>query len=189
MLPPLPSWDGLHPLVVHFPIALLLVAPILVVLGLLFPKQWNGFALAALTLMVLGTVGAFVAVATGEANAGLVERTEAISEVLEQHEDLAETTRTVFAVLTVIFGAIVIVPMALHTALKPAMRAGLSVAFLVLYAFGALLLANAAHEGGRLVHEYGVQAMVATGPSGLSTMFGDEEHGDEEHEDEEHEDD
>ena len=31
--PPIPSWDGLHPLIVHFPIALLLVAPLLVVLG------------------------------------------------------------------------------------------------------------------------------------------------------------
>ncbi len=32
--PPFPSWDGLHPLIVHFPIALLLVAPLFVVLGL-----------------------------------------------------------------------------------------------------------------------------------------------------------
>ena len=28
LLPSLPDWDGLHPLVVHFPIALLLVAPV-----------------------------------------------------------------------------------------------------------------------------------------------------------------
>lgn len=176
MLPPLPSWDGLHPLIVHFPIALLLVAPILVVLGLVFPKYWNGFALAAFTLMALGTIGAFVAVSTGEAGAGLVERTEAISQVLEQHEDLAETTRTVFAILTVIFGAIVITPMILKSTLKPAMRVGLNVAFLALYAVGAVLLANTAHEGGRLVHEYGVQAMVATGSSGFSAVFGEEEH-------------
>ena len=25
-LPPVPTWDGLHPLIIHFPIALLLVA-------------------------------------------------------------------------------------------------------------------------------------------------------------------
>ncbi len=181
MLPPLPSWDGLHPLVVHFPIALLLVAPILVVLGLIFSKHWNGFALAAFALMVLGTIGAFVAVSTGEAGAGLVERTEAISQVLEQHEDLAETTRTVFAFLTVIFGAIVLTPMILKTTLKPVLRVGLNVAFLALYAFGALLLANTAHEGGRLVHEYGVQAMVATGSSEFGALFGEKEPHEEDH--------
>lgn len=181
MLPPLPSWDGLHPLVVHFPIALLLVAPLLVILGLLVPKMWKGFAIAALVLMAVGTAGAFVAVATGEAGASLVERSEAISEVLEQHEDLAETTRTVFAVLTVIFAAIILGPMLSRNTLKPAVNAGLNAAFLLLYAFGALLLVNAAHEGGRLVHEYGVQAMTAPGSSGLGAVFGESEH--EEHED------
>jgi uncharacterized membrane protein len=183
MLPPIPSWDGLHPLVVHFPIALLLVAPVFVILGLVFRKHWSGFAVTALVLMVLGTIGAFIAVATGEAGASLVERTEAISEVLEQHEDLAETTRTVFAVLTIIFAAILIVPVALRSALKPGVNIGLNAAFLVLYAFGALLLANAAHEGGRLVHEYGVQALTASGPSGTSLLFGEEKHEEEEHED------
>lgn len=176
MMPPLPSWDGLHPLVVHFPIALLLVAPIFVILGLVVPQLWKGFALAALALMALGTLGAFVAVATGEAGAGLVERTEAISKVLEQHEDLAETARTVFVVLTIIFAAIVLAPMALRSTLKPAVNAALNAAFLLLYAFGALLLANAAHEGGRLVHEYGVQALTAQGPSGMGALFGESEH-------------
>lgn len=176
MIPPLPSWDGLHPLVVHFPIALLVVAPIFVVLGLVAPKLWKGFALAALALMALGTMGAFVAVATGEAGAGLVERTEVISTALERHEDLAEITRTVFVVLTIIFAAIVLAPMALRSALKPAVNAALNAAFLILYAFGALLLANAAHEGGRLVHEYGVQALTAQGPSGMSALFGEDEH-------------
>lgn len=183
MLPPLPSWDGLHPLVIHFPIALLLVAPILVLLGLAVPKHWTGFTVAALVLMALGTVGASVAVSTGEAGAGLVERTEAISEVLEQHEDLAETTRTVFIVLTIIFTAIVLGPIALRSTLKPAVNVALNAAFLLLYAFGALLLANTAHEGGRLVHEYGVQALTAQGSSGLTAYLDDDEHEESEHDD------
>ncbi len=167
MLPPFPDWDGMHPLVVHFPIALLLVAPLFVVLGLILPKQWNGLATAALVLMILGTLGAFVAVSTGEAGGELVERNEAISATLEHHEDLAETTRTVFAVLTLIFAAIVVTPVVLRTTVKPMLRTGLCVAFLCLYAFGAVLLANTAHEGGRLVHEHGVQALIAAGPSAL----------------------
>jgi uncharacterized membrane protein len=126
--------------------------------------------------MALGTLGAFVAVATGEAGAGLVERTEAISKVLEQHEDLAETARTVFVVLTIIFAAIVLAPMAFRSTLKPVVNAALNAAFLLLYAFGALLLANAAHEGGRLVHEYGVHALTVQEPSGISALLGESEH-------------
>ena len=33
--PTIPSWDALHPLVIHFPIALLLVVPFLIVVGAL----------------------------------------------------------------------------------------------------------------------------------------------------------
>ncbi len=44
-LPPLPTWDGIHPLVVHFPIALLLVAPLLVLLAAaLAPARGRGLS-------------------------------------------------------------------------------------------------------------------------------------------------
>ena len=57
-LPPIPTWEGLHPLVVHFPIALLLVAPWLVLLGaLLAPSRGRPWLFAALTLLALGTAG------------------------------------------------------------------------------------------------------------------------------------
>ena len=65
MFPPIPSWDGLHPLIIHFPIALLLVAPILVLLGLISPNRGRAFLGAALILMVLGTIASWIAVSTG----------------------------------------------------------------------------------------------------------------------------
>lgn len=160
-LPPVPTIDSAHPIVVHFPIALLLIAPIFLVIALLAGKRGTPFAVSALILMVLGTIGAFVAVSTGEAGAELAERTPAISDAIEHHEELAEQTRTFFTVLTVVLAAIVIVP---H--LVPALRKRrwipvvATLVFLGAYAGAALLLANAAHAGGVLVHEHGVHALL-----------------------------
>jgi uncharacterized membrane protein len=173
LFPPLPSWDGLHPLVVHFPIALLIVAPVLVVLGLLMYRHYLWFAIAALAIMTLGTVGAFVAVSTGEAGAELVMRSPEINPVLERHEELAETTQWVFLGLTLLFAAITLVPHAVRRPLKRVPGTIVAVAFLLIYSGGTILLANAAHEGGRLVHEFGVQALVAETPTapGISGTY------------------
>ncbi|HMM34152.1 MAG TPA: hypothetical protein PKA62_05380, partial [Thermoanaerobaculia bacterium] len=73
-LPPMPSWDGLHPLIVHFPVALLLVAPVLVLLALVVRGHRRGLLLAALALMVLGTAASWVAVSTVEAAGKLADR-------------------------------------------------------------------------------------------------------------------
>ncbi len=162
--PPLPSWDALHPLVVHFPVALLLVAPLLVVLGLLRRSTGKDFLLAALVLMVLGTVAVYVAVPTGEAAGRLAERTPDISKALERHEELAETTRALFTVLTVVFAVILLAPRLLRKELGRGVSLVLNIAFLVLYGAGGLVLANTAHQGGLLVHAHGVHAMVDASP-------------------------
>ena len=111
MLPPIPSWDGLHPLIIHFPIALLLVAPLLVLIGVFLPNKGRSFLIAAFILMLLGTVASFIAVSTGESAGELAERVANVDSVLENHEELAETTRTVFSALTVIFGVMLFAPM------------------------------------------------------------------------------
>ena len=54
-LPPIPTWQVLHPLVIHFPIALLFVAPVFLLLAVLLPKNSRWLQLPALILMVLGT--------------------------------------------------------------------------------------------------------------------------------------
>ena len=69
-MPPIPSWEGLHPLVIHFPIVLLLVAPLLVLVGaLLKPEKGRQVLYVALALLIAGTLSTFLATATGEAAA------------------------------------------------------------------------------------------------------------------------
>ncbi len=162
--PPIPSWDALHPLVVHFPIALLLVAPLFVLIGMLVrPERGRLFLIAALILMACGTVATFVAVASGEAAGKLAERNAAVDAVLEHHEELAETSRAVFAALTLAFAAVLFGPRLLRRELGRGVALGMLSAFLVAYVAGAVLLANTAHNGGRLVHELGVTAGIAPG--------------------------
>jgi len=161
-LPPIPAWNSLHPLVVHFPIALLLVAPLFIVLGtLLRSASRRTFLIAALVLMVCGTLATFLAVATGEAAGEVAENRAGVKATLEQHEELAESLRAVFAVLTIAFAALLFAPRLLHRQPTPSVQAGLVVAFLLCYAGGAILLANTAHQGGRLVHELGVTTAIS----------------------------
>ena len=162
MFPQIPSWDALHPLIIHFPIALLLVAPLLVVLGILFRKPGRGLLIAALIMMLLGTIGIYLALATGEAAGELAERTPGVAAVLERHEELAQTARAMFTALTIVFAAILFAPAFFKKVLSRKSTAAISLAFLLFYAAGAIVLANVAHQGGRLVHEYGVRAMITS---------------------------
>ncbi len=165
-MPPMPTWDGLHPLIVHFPVALLIVAPVFVGVGLLSRGARRPFLIAALLLMSLGTAGTWVAVPTGEAAAELADRTPEVQAAIERHEELAETTRALFTALTLVFAVIVLAPRLLGKELHGPPALGVHAAFLVLYAAGAVILANTAHQGGRLVHELGVRAVtsVSLGP-------------------------
>ncbi len=165
-LPPILSWDALHPLIIHFPIALLLVAPMFVIAALLVsaPKR-QAFMISALALMILGTASVYVAVETGEAAGKLAERTAQVNANLERHEGLAEKTRITFTVLTLILAGMLIVPRLVRWEPSRAISAIASVVFLVLYGGAAQLLANTAHNGGLLVHEFGITAMVNAPPT------------------------
>ena len=156
---PIPSWDGLHPIIIHFPIALLLVAPLFIVLGLIRPERFRLFSISALILMLLGTIGAYVAVATGEAAMQLVERTPELGAAIDQHEEMGENTRLIFTILTVVFALLLAAPR-VFKARRPRLLLILHLVFLLLYLGSCLVLARTGHLGGRLVHQFGVHALI-----------------------------
>lgn len=164
-LPPLPTWDALHPLIVHFPIALLLVAPLFVVFAIVLPRnKARGALLASFVIILLGTGSLIFAAETGEASSEHVIKTPQIQAILHDHEELAETAETIFGVITVLFAAVLFGPRLLRKEMSiRTFRMVLSV-LLVVYAAGVLSLVNTAHAGGRLVHEFGVTSgQKATG--------------------------
>lgn len=153
------AWASVHPIIIHFPIALLLVAPVFIVIAAaLSPPKGRPFMVSALILLGLGTASLFVAIPAGEAAAKLVPNYGTTGALVATHQNLAFETRGIFVMLLVLYGTIMLVPKVLHRDGR-LFSTVLPIAFLLLYCAGAVVLVNTAHDGGRLVHELGVHAV------------------------------
>jgi|WetSurMetagenome_2_1015567.scaffolds.fasta_scaffold08944_2 uncharacterized membrane protein len=159
-LPSIPSWDALHPGISHFPIALLLVAPLLILAGLFMTQRRQGLFVMALVLMIAGSLGIYLSASTGDEAKLLAPKTQDVQKAVDLHESVGSAARAVFSGLTVLFAALLYGPGLLKRTLSPRVSGALAWAFLLLYAIGALILMNAAHTGGVLVHTLGVHAKL-----------------------------
>ncbi len=146
-------WNHIHPALVHFPIALLTVAPLLVLAGLLWPAQRRGIHASALMLLVLGVAGLFLAMESGEAVERYARATPALLAGLREHELLAQKSTLAFSLLAVAFAVLWALPLLRKRELPRPLELGLLVAWLLLSAGGVLALGLTGHAGGRLVHE------------------------------------
>jgi uncharacterized membrane protein len=168
-IPLLPSWQTIHPMVIHFPIALLLIAPIFIIIAVIRrPEGSFQFLLSALILIALGTAGTFVAAASGSSAGEVIENVSRAKPILERHEELAETVELAFSALTLIFASIIFIPRWLKAQPTRAISTFVPLVFLLFYATGGLMLVNTAHEGGRLVHELGVSASLQSSSTVLN---------------------
>jgi hypothetical protein len=105
-MPPLPPFEGLHPLVVHFPIALFLTALVPAALALVFRKRAGTWLWASTLLIALATAGAFAAVLTGEATEDIIGPTsQLIEDAIHDHEEAGEMVRNLF-IVTLGFSAV-----------------------------------------------------------------------------------
>lgn len=149
----LPPWNHLHPALVHFPIALLTVAPLLVLLGLLWPAQRRGVHASALLLLVLGFVGLLLAQQSGDAAERYARATPALVAGLREHEQAAQWATLLFGLLGASFAALWCLPLLRKRELTWGLERSLLIVWLLLCAAGVLDLARTGHLGGHLVHD------------------------------------
>ena len=171
--PALPGWDGIHPAMVQFPVALLLVAPLMLMVSLFARQQWRAWAGSALLLMVLGTTAAWLAVASGHAAGQLVDKVQGLERAIGRHEALGLATRNLFTLLTLVWALVMMVPVWTKKPLAAPVRIGIQAAYLACYLVATVVLANTAVRGGQLVHDYGVRAMVGALPPEATTPVAD----------------
>lgn len=161
-IPPLPGWNGVHPILVHVPIALVFVVPLFVVMSLLLPAHRRVLLASAAGLMCIAAIGAVLAANSGEAGEGNAERVPGVQSVLHEHEELGEAAEMFTLGLA---GGLVVLAGASWWGVDRLKRpvVALGIVYLAAHAVGTLCVANAAHQGGRLVHELGVRAWAGAG--------------------------
>lgn len=150
----LPLPEPLHPAIVHLPIALSVLLPLLALCGavairagVLPVRAWSGVVLLGLLLVV----SSWVALETGEAEEDRVERVVA-ERFIETHEEAAEVFMTLSVVL--LFGTSV--------GLLGGRVGGLARGASVLIAAAVLLAGiQVGQRGGALVYEHGAARAYA----------------------------
>lgn len=89
-----------HPLFVHFPIVLLLIATLFKIVSLWSKKVT--YSEGGSILLVLGVISVWIAVYTGDQADGIVSRQLCDPTVLKEHENLATTTAWIFSMALVL---------------------------------------------------------------------------------------
>lgn len=131
-----------HPMVVHFPIALLMMGLLFEVL-FVFYKDYKFLSMAAAYLLVFGAVAAVASWVTGQLFTGEMEG--AAGEIRETHE--------LFAVITMITSVVAAILYAWYL-LKPPGGFNLRWLVFVLYCLTGIAVAVTGFYGGNLVYEY-----------------------------------
>lgn len=150
-----PGWDGIHPLLIHFPLTLFFLAPAFALMAA-FTKAATrrAFLISTFLLMVLGTVLTYVAFEVGEAAVAGDFSKEALA-IVERHRELADLTRSSFTLATLLFGLALGICGFLHLHIGE-LTGVLPLGAAVFYVLGLFWLIHAACQGERLVHEFGV---------------------------------
>ena len=144
-----PDWaPNIHPLLVHFPLALLIAAAAVDIMSLTFRRN-KPLRESATLLYVLGTMAAAATYVTGRAAAQAIWLPGMAEPVLGEHWDWALRTVWFFTIVTVLRLVF----------LRPSRRdpgPTIVAAFALAGLMGIGLLIETGDRGGRLVYQHGV---------------------------------
>ncbi len=135
---------NLHPFIVHFPVALLIVGALCDAVGILCSR--DQILKSGYLLLVLGTVGAIAAALTGEAAGETAQRIPGIQADLEQHETL--TTAAAWLSVALVLART-------HLTFKKRFTGILRLVYLLFALCTASLIAAGGYTGGHMVYKYG----------------------------------
>ena len=119
-----PGWDGLHPWVVHCPLALFLTAPVFVFLAMILFQRGRWMSLTALVLLGAGLIGASLSQSSGLAardylNQSSVTLSDEAAQVLQQHQQLGSTIVPLYGILFVVYLVLFLLSIAVRPDLSP----------------------------------------------------------------------
>jgi uncharacterized membrane protein len=148
----------LHPMIVHFPIALLIVG-FLFDIGGMFIKH-ESFTSTGFYLLILGSAGVIAAFLSGNMAGGSIAEEGMLGKALEKHEEAAELT--IWLVSTT---AVLRISLLLIKRYSGYLKAGV----LVLYFISIFAIGRTGYYGGKLVYENAAGVQL-----NLGNEFGDQ---------------
>ncbi len=136
-----------HPLTVHLPIAILLLATVAKLVALFLQESQAAFwHRAGAYMLYLGSLAAWVSVYTGDLADGIVSRSLCDPTVLKSHEQAAFT-------LAYLFSAATVLELGLRLQLTRVYTNLLRIAVLLLMVVGTGFLLYAGHLGATIVYQ------------------------------------
>lgn len=141
---------GLHPQVIHFPIALLFIYSFLEILNVIFKKDY--FSNMAFIILALGIITAVAAVLTGNQAQEVAEIWEGKGALIpfgaiSEHENYATITLWYYIALAFL---------RVYFVVRKKFVGKIKYLFVLLSLFGAILIYETGKEGGKLVYEHGI---------------------------------
>ncbi len=153
------DFNHLHPMIVHFPIALLFIGFLADAVGILFKKEF--FSKAGFYLLIMGTLGVVAAYLSGNFAGEGVTEAGALKQALETHEDAATISLWLMTGAAVVRIALVL--------LKKYTGVYKWAAF-VLLLFGVASITRTGYYGGELVYKHAAGVTIDLGFGNLDSQ-------------------